>query len=199
MPFAQKGLGRIQEHDSHCVIMEWRTIPGYEGRYQVSDEGQVKSLARKVRCRGGFRSVSEILLKHVFDTDGYHMVSLANGTKGDQTLFKVHRLVLLAFVGPLPDGLESRHLDDDKNNNRLANLCYGTGLENWADRIRNGKGIEGLKNPNSKLTAEQVLELPSLWPEMTQAQIAEKYGLSEGYVQQLLRRYRNVLPINKNI
>lgn len=181
------------------MIMEWRTIPGYEGRYEVSDEGQVKSLARKVQCRGGFRSVSEILLKHVFDTDGYHMVSLANGTKGDQTLFKVHRLVLLAFVGPLPDGLESRHLDDDKNNNRLANLCYGTGLENWTDRIRNGKGIEGLKNPNSKLTAEQVLELPSLWPEMTQAQIAEKYGLSEGYVQQLLRRYRNVLPINKNI
>ncbi|QZE10566.1 hypothetical protein SEA_SCOOBYDOOBYDOO_251 [Mycobacterium phage ScoobyDoobyDoo] len=50
----------------------------------------------------------------------------------------VHRLVLEAFVGPCPPGMETRHLDDDPSNNRLSNLCWGTRLENTMDRVQNG-------------------------------------------------------------
>jgi hypothetical protein len=51
----------------------------------------------------------------------------------------VHHLILLAFVGPRPEGCVTRHLDDDKANNRLGNLCYGTSTENNYDMVRNGK------------------------------------------------------------
>jgi hypothetical protein len=132
----------------------FKPIPGYEGIYEVSDSGEIMSLERTCLTKGGkTRSVSVKILRHVYDGDGYPMVSLAK--EGKQKLHKVHRLVLLAFVGPKPDGQEGRHLDDVKTNNNLSNLCYGTGVQNWEDRKRNGNGVKGNKNPNSKFQKEK--------------------------------------------
>ena len=52
---------------------------------------------------------------------------------------RVHRLVLEAFVGPAPDGMDGCHRDDDKDNNTLDNLYWGTRAENMADQVRNGR------------------------------------------------------------
>src|SRR5690606_11217835 len=59
-----------------------------------------------------------------------------NGDGGKS--YRVHRLVMEAFVGPLPEGMEVRHLDDDPDNNALSNLVYGTRSENLEDRVRLG-------------------------------------------------------------
>lgn len=109
---------------------EWRPVPGYEGSYEVSNLGRVYSVRRGPRtgrllsldpCGGAYRRV---LLR-------------SPGTPGRN--WRVHTLVALAFYGPRPAGLEVRHLDGDKMNNRLSNLRYGTRRENMLDRTRHGQ------------------------------------------------------------
>lgn len=125
----------------------WKDIPGYEGLYQVSNHGRVKSVARKLACperaniKGGRRAVSEKILSQ--SVHRYCSVSLSRGGIVETAL--VHRLVLLAFVGPCPDGMMCRHFPDRRTtNNRIENLSWGTNLENRDDMIihgtRNGWG-----------------------------------------------------------
>lgn len=92
------------------------------------------------------------------DKYGYLRVKLCEPGKKPRW-YKVHKLVLETFVGPCPVGQEARHLDDDKNNVDLSNLCYGTPKENSADRIRNGKQAHGNRHGRRKLLAEQVIEI----------------------------------------
>lgn len=121
---------------------QWRPIPGHEGLYEVSDLGRVRSWA-KWRRRG-------IPCPHILDgaTDekGYRKVSLCSG--GRQRTFAVHRLVAVAFLGPLPAGLQTRHLDGDPGNNALSNLRYGTPSENQQDSIQHGT----MRNGNTDKT-----------------------------------------------
>jgi hypothetical protein len=110
-------------------VEQWKDVPGYEGRYQVSDLGRVRSLDHRVRlvCHGveTTRLSPGRLLKPGRSRSGH--VSVAIG-KGNSRL--VHQLVLEAFVGPRPKGAESLHLNHDPKDNRLSNLRYGTRSEN---------------------------------------------------------------------
>ncbi len=74
----------------------------------------------------------------------------------------VHQIVLEAFVGPCPPGMECRHLDNNPRNNRLENLCWGTPLENHADKIRHGTTARGEGNGKTTLTESQVRQLRQL-------------------------------------
>lgn len=110
----------------------WRAVPDYEGLYEVSDQGLVRSLRR--RTSNGMRGGK--MLKLRVAGPGYHQVTLWADGKPETAY--VHRLVLAAFIGPLPPGQETRHLDGNKLNNLLANLAYGTQSENGLDRVRHG-------------------------------------------------------------
>ena len=110
--------------------LQWRDVRGYEGRYQVSNEGQVKSLERTVPGPHGreFR-VRERILKPCMHFKGYHVVFLHRQEGFDRKLF-VHRLVAEAFVPntegkPLVD-----HKDRDRVNNLASNLEWVTAKEN---------------------------------------------------------------------
>jgi hypothetical protein len=107
----------------------WRPIPGYEGRYDVSDQGRVRSWL------GWGKPVPHVL---ACDRSSLGYVRVTLHLSGRQSTITVHRLVMQAFVGPPPEGLEVRHLDGDRTNNRLSNLRYGTASENMQDRIRHG-------------------------------------------------------------
>jgi hypothetical protein len=109
-------------------VTQWLPVPGYEGLYQVSDDGQVLSAPRP-RARGG-------LLKQFDDGHGYPHVTLTRG--GRQKRFGVHQLVALAFIGPRPPGQEVRHLDGNSANPAVSNLAYGTHVENLLDKRRHG-------------------------------------------------------------
>ena len=99
----------------------WRNIPGYEGLYQASSLGNIKSLYRFVKCvHGGRRSVPERILKPGrFCKAGHVSVTLGKGTNGKP----VHQLIALTFIGPRPKGADTRHLNGDPTNNRLDNLA----------------------------------------------------------------------------
>jgi hypothetical protein len=104
----------------------WRDAVGYEGRYEVSDRGRVRSLLGK----------APLILRPGTDSSGHKFVSLRKDGKSHS--IAVHKLVLTAFVGPRPEGLVTRHLDGVHENNALTNLCYGTQSENQYDRVRLG-------------------------------------------------------------
>lgn len=92
---------------------EWRPIAGFEGLYEISNFGNVKSL-----CAGRWKSV--MMRKPVSDKDGYLTVNLKKG--GKYVCAKIHRLVAKAFLSN-PNGYpQVNHMDEDKANNRVDNL-----------------------------------------------------------------------------
>lgn len=115
----------------------WRSVEGYEGLYEVSDLGRVKSLARVVHAKDGRKiHYTEKLLRVNEDSRGYLQVCLCNHTKRKTWL--VHRLVAIAFLGHPPQGMEVCHNDGTRNNNRITNLRYGTRSENTLDKYEHG-------------------------------------------------------------
>ena len=113
----------------------WLPVVGYEGMYEVSDQGRVRSLDR-VDSRGWKRK-GQVLKLHPGDKWGHLSACLSSASTVRR--YYVHRLQAMAFIGPPPfEGAVVRHLDDDKTNNTLENLAWGTHAENSADMVRNG-------------------------------------------------------------
>lgn len=117
----------------------WKDIPGYEGRYQVSDMGRVKSLARVVSCGTWNKSQKERVLKPGL-CKGYKQVVLCKDGKREPRT--VHRLVAQAFLENSDGKPQINHKDGDKENNRASNLEWATCSENNLHRRRvlNGGG-----------------------------------------------------------
>jgi len=118
------------------VKEEWRAIPGFEGLYEVSSIGRVKSLERKVRCGSGygdgsFRHVAERMLSLTKNTT-YVLVALSKDNK--QRSRSVHQLVAIAFLDHTPNGhmIIVDHKNGDKHDNRVENLQLITQIENMA-------------------------------------------------------------------
>jgi len=125
-------------------MVAYRTVPGYGKRYLVGDDGSVW-----VRHNEAWRAVAQTVRGGM-----YRVVGLRRGH--DTSVPYVHELVLRVFVGPRPPGKECRHLNGIKTDNRLANLQWGTRLENAADRKRHGTDPRGERNPRARLTRDQV-------------------------------------------
>lgn len=112
----------------------WKPIPGYEGQYEVSDHGQVRSLTRYVPGKDGRKTLYKgRVLKPWRQKSGHMAVRLGRGKRE-----YVHRLVLAAFKGDCPIGLEACHADDNPGNNHIDNLRWASRSANGYDRVRNG-------------------------------------------------------------
>lgn len=109
----------------------WKSIPGYKGRYEASNLGRIKSLDRTLTDG---RSWKGRILKKTIQHNGYEVVTL-----GMEPNKRVHILVTVTFFGLRPYGSDIRHLDGNKQNNKLTNLCYGTRAENEHDKINHGR------------------------------------------------------------
>lgn len=116
---------------------EWRNVPGWEGFYQVSNLGNVRSVTRSVtRKDGQLRTYQGKLLRPGTNRIGYPVVVLSR--PGRTITAKVHRLVLLAFVGPCPSGNEACHNNENRQDARLENLRWDTRSGNQLDRRKHG-------------------------------------------------------------
>ncbi|WP_439621469.1 HNH endonuclease signature motif containing protein [Gemmata sp.] len=107
---------------------------------------------------------------------------------GKRRRVNVHRLILEAFVGPCPLGMETRHLDGDRLNNRLDNLAWGTPAENAADRIRHGTVLWGTRCSSAKLTEAQVREILHLYRTTCpdRPALAARFGVSWSTVNRIV-------------
>jgi hypothetical protein len=156
----------------------WLPVPGYEGSYEISDRGDVWSLPRNGKCGR--------LLRPSRDRAGYMHVGLCRA--GVMKNLTVHRLVMAAFVGPCPDGLETRHLDGNPSNNAWPdNLAYGTAEENLADKLRHGTTGRGERNPRHKLTTDDVREIHRRFEVgESKRSLARSFGVTPPMVRNIL-------------
>lgn len=139
------------------MSVKYKSIKGFTG-YRVGSDGSVWSKRRTGNGSGVLAKSWKQLVAYL--NNGYVKVTLRKEKKSH--LKQVAHLVLEAFRGPMPDGRQARHLDDDTSNNRLSNLRWGTFLENCQDRLANGGYSRGEQHCNATLTVEIVIQIRKL-------------------------------------
>jgi hypothetical protein len=163
----------------------WRPVPGFEGLYEVSDAGQVRRLVFSNQ-HGTFPRARPRNIVGGLNRDGYRVVNLVRRDGTKQQAVRVHRLVLLAFVGPAPEGHVAAHGNGVRDDNRLANLRWATPAENSADMVRHGTSPRWERSGHARLTADDVATIRDrLARGETQAAIADEYGVSPAAVSHI--------------
>ena len=162
---------------------EWRDVAGYEGLYQVSSEGHVKSLERKVPKWDGERTVKERILKPRTDHYGYLLVSLCAG--GKSKTLKVHRLVCEAFHDNPENKLDVNHINENKTDNRACNLEWCTRRENVNHGTRNVRAGKAIAKALSKPVGQYTLDgdLVKAWQSANEVQ--RQTGFSQGNISEV--------------
>lgn len=163
----------------------WRDIPGYEGLYQASTLGRVRSVDRYIKYSNG-REVftkGKMLSLTLSKGNGRLQVNLSKNGKVEKT--RPYVLVMLAFVGECPDNMEICHINGVKTDDRLENLKYDTISENRIDNYRYGS-----KNNRGKLSIEEVLEIRKLYKtgDYTQVDIAKMYNVKHYTIGRIIKR-----------
>jgi len=161
---------------------EWKAIEGYEGYYEVSSLGRVRSLPRTVSSgRGWNYPVKGKILTPASDRGGYQLVTLR---KDGQRTLKVHRLVAEAFI-PNPLKLpQINHKDGDKTNNRVENLEWCNSKANiahaWETGLASSNHCSGESHHLSSVQDSHIKECLDLYQtgKWSQRKLAQKYGVS---------------------
>lgn len=122
---------------------KWLPVVGYEGAYEVSDHGRVRSLDRQVSAGNSPYWIKGLVRRtHVLPNGYEHIVLKMLGKKKNQY---VHRLVAIAFCDGYEDGLEVMHADGNRLNNWASNLSWGTRSANIDDQVRHGTHANAIK------------------------------------------------------
>lgn len=173
--------------------VEYREIPAYPG-YRVGSDGSVWS-RRSINGRGPLVEKWR-LMKQTVVKRGRLAVNICNGKRA--RMEAVHRLVLLAFVGPCPVGMECCHFPDrDPTNNRLSNLRWDTRKANAEDSIKQGVQIRGVRCARAKLTDEKVRAIRARHAlgGVTYAKLGREYGIALNNIRMVVLRktWRHVI------
>lgn len=168
----------------------WKPVVGREGEYEVSDHGNVRSVDRaEIYVRVNQYSGRNLtitrrhrgrMLRPGRKACGHVSVALGRGNS-----VNVHRLVLEAFVGPCPDGMEALHENDVPSDNALGNLRWGTRGENLLDAVRNGKKPVGEQVRHSKLRCADIPVIRKRLVTEGPCAIARSYGVNETTIRQV--------------
>lgn len=166
----------------------YEDIPGWPG-YRVGNDGSVWRLW--ITCRAGRKLSNKWRqMKTGIHRKGYLYVNLTPPEGGSYKTFRIHRLVLEAFVGPCPDGLECRHLNGIKSDCRLTNLKWGTPEENRKDNYRLNAYRIGENNQVAKLTNENVQDIRNRYTRgnVFMKELADEYGVSISNIHAIVHR-----------
>lgn len=169
---------------------EWRPIPRWEGFYEASNLGRIRSVDREVT--GGWgkpRTAPGKVLRQQPNDRSYAHVILKRESKS--TKRGVHRLVCMAFYGVPASHMHVNHIDGDPSNNRVENLEWCDASHNMLHSYRTGlNSSEGEKNSQAKLTADKVRAIRRLAGSHSCASIARRYGISHSSVSMIVARKR---------
>lgn len=161
---------------------QWVPVRGWEGLYEVSDQGRVRSLprVRVIRSDGRKRVFPGRILVGGL-CDGYRIVNFRDGERHES--HRAHVLVLTEFKGPPGEGMECCHNNGIRDDNRLTNLRWGTSTENAEDKRKHGTLAIGERQGNAILTTAQVLEIRQR--KQTIAEQAAHYGVSVSLIRKV--------------
>lgn len=161
-------------------------IPNYTG-YHVTKDGIVYT--RYVKGTRGKLSDEWKALVFSCEKNGRKAVNLKEDSTGVFKRFRVYRLVLIAYVGPCPDGMVACHNDGDVTNNNLENLRWDTQKNNLMDTIAHGTKINGTKHYKHKLSDSIILDIfKDRASGMTQNSIAKRYKTNQSTVKDIILR-----------
>lgn len=163
----------------------WRPVVGYEGLYEVSNLGRIKTCPKLIPnlLTGGDSLRRPKIMKTARDKSGHHHLSFTkDGVKKNVFL---HHAVARAFLGPCPDGKLTLHQKDDRDNNRAASLYYGSSLHNGRDMVINGGSSRCEDHHAATLTEEGVRQILNLRGKITQAEIARRFGTTVSAVSHI--------------
>ena len=161
----------------------WKDIKGFEGLYRVSNLGRVKSLERFRKGKNGsLMTVKERILKPKLTHRGYYRVGLCKNSI--VKLYYVHRLVWIAFNGPIPENIQVNHIDEKPSNNSLSNLSLVTPKENINYGTRNERAGKVLKNRKdlSKPVLQFDLQDNFIKEYPSTKQVERELGFSQGNI-----------------
>lgn len=164
----------------------WKDVVGYEGIYQVSSLGRVRSVDRTIAMSNRTARLRGRVLKSALTPHGYPMVNLCNRKC---TPRKICRLVAEAFIGKRPSGMELRHLDGNKLNSNVNNLAYGTHQENMLDMWAHKTMPHGESTYNHKLTDANVKDIKAYAKTHTKPShfLAKRYGVHRATIMSILK------------
>jgi hypothetical protein len=169
------------------ILETWKPVVGWLG-YEVSDLGRVRSWKSRGRSTN-LPDVPRIRKLQKNPKTGYLYVMLSE--KGEHQLRQVHVMVLEAFRGPCPAGMESRHLDNDETNNCLGNLVYGTRRDQFDDQVRAGTDTRGERNGAAKLTNAQAVRIRErLAAGEKGSTLAREYGVLDSTITRIKKGAR---------
>ena len=160
----------------------WKKIPGYPD-YEASDLGKVRSY-KGANQNSPLRKKPRIMKQRIPD-DGYPRVTLQD-KNGRKVVRQVHLLVARAFLGPA-NGRDVLHKDGKRSNRKLSNLYYGSHQRNMDDKYAHGTHGMGERNTRALLTEKERNTILRLKDEMTQQEIADKYGIARQTVSDIHR------------
>jgi DNA-binding transcriptional regulator YiaG len=170
----------------------WKAVTLYEGYYEVSNFGIVRSVIRKINYPDRSSILPSKVLKYSLHYNGYYGVTLSKNNR--QMTFMVHRLVAEAFVekpeNPLSE-LQVNHIDGNKTNNHDINLEWVTATANTSHAFRSNlrKSRKGTNNKMHKLNEEQVKEIRELDGKLPQSKIAILYNISQASVSLIMNNF----------
>ena len=147
----------------------WKNVVDFEGIYEVSNFGNIRSAKTKQ------------LKKITIDAHGRPYLGLWKNNK--QKIVRPHKLVLEAFVGKAPKGMECCHNDGNQQNNKLNNLRWDTPKNNHADKLKHGTSNTGERCNWAKLTKDQVITIRA--DNRTQKEIAAEYGVQQSQISRI--------------
>lgn len=177
------------------MVEKWKAVVGYEGLYEVSDLGRVRSLPRTDRL-GRFHAgcVRKVQRNN---QSGYLTITLGKsngrGEHGSKLMLTLHRVVLEAFRGKRPKGKEARHLDGNKANCRLDNLEWATHGVNMKDQLAHGTRTnrKGEANTQARLTEDDVRVIRKrVAAGESQTDVAADFALAKPAVSNIVNRKR---------
>ncbi len=175
--------------------VEYRAVEGYPG-YRVGSDGTIWSRLKRLGRRPSFLGTEWVQL-HPTRSAGYRRLPLYHD--GTHRSFTLHSLILNAFVGPCPEGMEGCHNNGNADDCSVSNLRWDTHKNNHADKILHGTIQEGMRNTKAKLTDADVIRIRERVAAGEEGKlIAEEYGVRQPTVSALwLRKTWRHLPGGK--
>jgi hypothetical protein len=192
------------------MIEIWKDIQGYEGLYQISNLGNVKSLSRewKVGYGGIGRNKTKILTPRLDRSKkGRYYLRIKISKNGKEKIFLIHRLIAEAFIPNLKNKPQINHIDGDTLNNSINNLEWCTPSENMKHAFKIGLIIppdnKGSKNGRSKLIENDIIQIKKLYNErkITHKEIATMFDVTRSCISSIInnKAWRHISNTNISI
>ena len=171
---------------------EWKDIPNYEGIYQVSDLGRIKSLSGLLATKSGvIKQRYNKIMSQIIKSNGY--LSIMFSVNSNQKRFHVHRLVAISFISNPENKPEVNHKNCIKTHNYKMNLEWNTVQENTDHAVLNNLNCKGEKAPWSKLTSTKIIAIRRLYkinPYFNKTNVAKKLGVKDTTIHKIIRNQR---------